>query len=228
MVGTEVRPADYRDLWSNCRRRQCGCRDRVFSILVTINFVVITKGAGRIAEVAARFTLDALPGKQMAIDAELNAGIIDEDAAKARRLEIAREADFYGAMDGASKFIRGDAIAGILITLINIIGGILIGVVQHGMPFEISADLYSADHWRWFGGQLPALVISGAAGLLVTRVPSKDGDENSELHNLLASQLFSRQDRYLPLHLTHSVFNDTWASASVPCASSNNSRCGLL
>ena len=180
----------------------------VFSILVTINFVVITKGAGRIAEVAARFTLDALPGKQMAIDAELNAGIIDEGAAKSRRLDIAREADFYGAMDGASKFIRGDAIAGILITLINIIGGILIGVVQHGMPFENALQTYTVlTIGDGLVGQLPALVISGAAGLLVTRVPSKDGDENSELHNLLASQLFSKTRPLIYLCISLTVFS---------------------
>ena len=107
----------------------------VFVILVTINFVVITKGAGRIAEVAARFTLDAMPGKQMAIDADLNTGLIDEDEAKKSRKGVAKEADFYGAMDGASEVIRGDAIAGILITIVNIIGGILIGVVQQDMPF---------------------------------------------------------------------------------------------
>ena len=115
----------------------------VFSILVVINFVVITKGAGRVAEVAARFTLDAMPGKQMAIDAELNAGHIDEPTARRRRDSIMREADFYGAMDGASKFIRGDAIAGILITLINIVGGIIIGVVQNGLDLSTALENYT-------------------------------------------------------------------------------------
>ena len=108
----------------------------VFVILVVINFVVITKGSGRIAEVAARFTLDAMPGKQMSIDADLNAGLIDEDQARNRRTQISKEAEFYGAMDGASKFVRGDAIAGIIITLINIIGGLVIGVLQMGLNFS--------------------------------------------------------------------------------------------
>src|SRR5690625_3125328 len=107
----------------------------IFLVLVLINFIVITKGSGRIAEVAARFTLDALPGKQMAIDADLNAGLVDEAEARRRRTEVGREADFYGAMDGASKFVRGDAIAGLVITAINIIGGLIVGVIQHSMTF---------------------------------------------------------------------------------------------
>jgi flagellar biosynthesis protein FlhA len=115
----------------------------VFIILVIINFVVITKGAGRIAEVAARFTLDAMPGKQMAIDAELNAGIIDELTATSRRLKVQKEADFYGAMDGASKFVRGDAVAGILITFINVIGGFGIGMLQKGMPIDQALQKYT-------------------------------------------------------------------------------------
>jgi len=115
----------------------------VFAILVVINFVVITKGAGRVAEVAARFTLDALPGKQMSIDADLNAGAINEETARARRSEVAREADFYGAMDGASKFVRGEAIAGILIVFINIIGGIIIGAVQRGMSVGDAAQTFT-------------------------------------------------------------------------------------
>ena len=115
----------------------------VFLILVVINFVVITKGAGRIAEVSARFTLDALPGKQMAIDAELNAGIIDEVTATSRRVKVQKEADFYGAMDGASKFVRGDAIAGLLITFINVIGGIIIGVMQQNMTFADAGRVYT-------------------------------------------------------------------------------------
>src|SRR5437867_636965 len=114
----------------------------VFSILVVINFVVITKGAGRIAEVSARFTLDAMPGKQMAIDADLNAGLIGEDEARRRRAEIAEEADFYGAMDGSSKFVRGDAIAGILILFINIIGGLTIGILQHDLSLATAANNY--------------------------------------------------------------------------------------
>ncbi|MBZ0254109.1 MAG: FHIPEP family type III secretion protein, partial [Candidatus Methylomirabilis sp.] len=115
----------------------------VFAILVIINFAVITKGAGRIAEVAARFTLDSMPGKQMAIDADLNAGLINEDEARRRRRDIAREADFYGAMDGASKFVRGDAVAGIMITFVNIVGGFVIGVLQQGMDVGAAAETYT-------------------------------------------------------------------------------------
>ncbi|MGM0646515.1 MAG: FHIPEP family type III secretion protein, partial [Thermodesulfobacteriota bacterium] len=115
----------------------------VFMILVVINFIVITKGAGRVAEVSARFTLDAMPGKQMAIDADLNAGLIDESEARRRREDIAQEADFFGAMDGASKFVRGDAIAGIIITLVNIIAGFIIGVAQNGMPMMEAAQTYT-------------------------------------------------------------------------------------
>jgi flagellar biosynthesis protein FlhA len=117
----------------------------VFIILVIINFMVITKGAGRIAEVGARFVLDGMPGKQMAIDADLNAGLIGEDEAK-RRSEVTQEADFYGSMDGASKFVRGDAIAGILIMVINVIGGLLVGVLQHGMSWAMRRKLYPVDH----------------------------------------------------------------------------------
>jgi flagellar biosynthesis protein FlhA len=142
----------------------------VFIILVIINFVVITKGAGRIAEVAARFTLDAMPGKQMAIDAELNAGIIDELTATSRRLKVQKEADFYGAMDGASKFVRGDAVAGILITFINVIGGFAIGIMQKGMPMDQALQKYTLlSIGDGLVSQVPALVISVAAGLLVTR-----------------------------------------------------------
>jgi flagellar biosynthesis protein FlhA len=142
----------------------------VFIILIVINFVVITKGAGRIAEVSARFTLDALPGKQMAIDAELNAGIIDEQTATARRVKIQKEADFYGAMDGASKFVRGDAVAGILITLVNIIGGFAIGVLQMGMSLgEAAAKFTLLSIGDGLVSQIPALIVSVGAGILVTR-----------------------------------------------------------
>ena len=142
----------------------------VFLILVIVNFVVITKGSGRIAEVAARFTLDAMPGKQMAIDAELNAGVIDEATATARRSKIQKEADFYGKMDGASKFVRGDAIAGILITLINVVAGIAIGSLQRGMPLEASLKTYSLlSIGDGLVSQIPALILSLAAGLLITR-----------------------------------------------------------
>jgi len=142
----------------------------VFAILVIINFVVITRGAARIAEVAARFTLDAMPGKQMAIDADLNAGLIDEDEARRRRAEIAREADFYGAMDGASKFVRGDAIAGLVITIINIIGGLIIGVLQQGMDLKTAAQTYTVlTVGDGLVTQIPALIISTAAGIIVSR-----------------------------------------------------------
>ncbi len=142
----------------------------IFLVLVLINFVVITKGSGRIAEVAARFTLDAMPGKQMAIDADLNAGLIDETEAQTRRIEIGREADFYGAMDGASKFVRGDAMAGLLITAINIIGGLIIGMVQLGMPFdEAGTTFVILSIGDGLVSQIPALLISTSAGIIVSR-----------------------------------------------------------
>jgi len=146
----------------------------VFTILVIIQFVVITKGAGRISEVSARFTLDAMPGKQMAIDADLNAGLISEDIARSRRSEISREADFYGAMDGASKFVRGDAIAGILITLINIIGGFVIGMAMKDMSVTDSLRTYTLlSVGDGLVTQVPALIVSVAAGLIVTRAASE-------------------------------------------------------
>lgn len=142
----------------------------MFLVLVIINFVVITKGSGRIAEVGARFTLDAMPGKQMAIDADLNSGLLDEQEAKKRREEIAREADFYGAMDGASKFVRGDAIAGLIITAINIVGGLVVGVLQHGMPFGQAGETFSLlSIGDGLVSQIPALLISTAAGIIVAR-----------------------------------------------------------
>ncbi len=145
----------------------------VFSILVIINFVVVTKGAGRIAEVTARFTLDALPGKQMAIDADVNAGTITQEEASIRRTEIRSEADFYGSMDGASKFVRGDAIAGILILFINILGGLGIGMVQHGLPFEQAVRNYTLlTIGDGLVAQIPSLLISSAAAIIVTRVSS--------------------------------------------------------
>ncbi len=146
----------------------------IFIILVIINFIVITKGAGRVAEVAARFTLDAMPGKQMAIDADLNAGLISEDDARRRRSEVAQEADFYGAMDGASKFVRGDAIAGILITLVNIIGGIIVGVWQNGMNFTDATKIFTLlTVGDGLVSQVPALIISVAAGMIITRNTSE-------------------------------------------------------
>ncbi len=142
----------------------------IFIILVLINFMVITKGAGRVAEVAARFTLDAMPGKQMAIDADLNAGLINENEARQRREEISNEASFHGAMDGASKFVKGDAIAGIIITLVNIGAGFIIGVLQKGMPMaEAAANYTILTVGDGLVGQIPALIISTAAGILVTR-----------------------------------------------------------
>jgi flagellar biosynthesis protein FlhA len=148
----------------------------VFIILVIINFMVVTKGAGRVAEVAARFTLDAMPGKQMAIDADLNAGLINDVEAKRRRKEVAEEADFYGSMDGASKFVRGDAIAGILITAVNIVGGIIIGVAQNDMDFATAAKTFTLlTVGDGLVTQIPALIISTAAGIIVTR---STNDEN--------------------------------------------------
>jgi flagellar biosynthesis protein FlhA len=147
----------------------------IFLILIVIQFVVVTNGAGRVAEVAARFTLDAMPGKQMAIDADLNAGQITDEQAKHRRAEIAKEADFYGAMDGASKFVKGDAMAGILIVLINLIGGIIIGVLQQGMPFTEAAQHFSLlTVGDGLTAQIPALMISVATGIIVTRSASDD------------------------------------------------------
>jgi flagellar biosynthesis protein FlhA len=147
----------------------------VFAILVVINFMVITKGAGRIAEVGARFTLDAMPGKQMAIDADLNAGLIGEDVARKRRQEVGQEADFYGAMDGASKFVRGDAVAGILILFINLIGGLIVGVLQHNMDIAMAAKNYTLlAIGDGLVAQIPALVISTAAGVVVSRVSTEE------------------------------------------------------
>jgi flagellar biosynthesis protein FlhA len=152
----------------------------VFSILVLINFMVITKGSTRVAEVAARFVLDSMPGKQMAVDADLNAGLIDDAQAKARRAEILQDANFYGAMDGSSKFVKGDAVAGIIITLINIIGGFLIGVFQHGMTVSDSASTFTLlTIGDGLVGQIPALIISTATGIMITR-SSSDGDNFAE------------------------------------------------
>ncbi|WP_296891979.1 flagellar biosynthesis protein FlhA [Thiobacillus sp.] len=157
----------------------------VFVILVVINFIVITKGAGRIAEVSARFTLDAMPGKQMAIDADLNAGLIDENEARRRRAEISQEADFYGSMDGASKFVRGDAIAGILILLINIVGGLVIGLMQHDLSLADAAQNYTLlAIGDGLVAQIPALVISIAAGIIVSRVSTEEDIAGQMLSNV--------------------------------------------
>ncbi len=160
----------------------------VFLILVIINFIVITKGAGRIAEVAARFTLDSMPGKQLAVDADLNAGFINEAEARARRHEIGREADFYGAMDGASKFVRGDAIAGIIILLVNLIGGILVGLFQHDLGLTEALGRYALlTVGDGLVTQIPALIISTAAGIVVSRASSEQ-----DLSREFSTQIFGR------------------------------------
>ena len=157
----------------------------VFAILVIINFVVVTKGAGRVSEVSARFTLDAMPGKQMAIDADLNSGLIDQDEARARREEVGREADFYGAMDGASKFVRGDAVAGILILLINIIGGLAIGMGQHDLDLSTAMRFYALlTIGDGLVAQLPSLLLSTSAAIIVTRVSTAE-----DLGNQVSTQL---------------------------------------
>ena len=159
----------------------------VFIILIIINFMVITKGAGRIAEVGARFTLDGMPGKQMAIDADLNAGLIGEEEAKRRRKEVTQEADFYGSMDGASKFVRGDAIAGLMIMAINIIGGLIIGVMQHDMSVGMAGETYTLlTIGDGLVAQIPSLVISTAAGVVVTRVVN-----DQDVGEQMVDQLFT-------------------------------------
>lgn len=160
----------------------------VFTILVIINFVVVTKGAGRVSEVSARFTLDAMPGKQMAIDADLNAGLIDQDEARTRRDEVAQEADFYGAMDGASKFVRGDAVAGILILFINIIGGLAIGMLQHDLDLSTALRFYALlTIGDGLVAQIPSLLLSTSAAIIVTRVASSKQDMGGQI----VSQLFT-------------------------------------
>ena len=159
----------------------------VFVILTIINFTVVTKGAGRIAEVGARFTLDAMPGKQMAIDADLNAGLIGEDEARRRRMEVGQESEFYGAMDGASKYVRGDAIVGVLVIIINIVGGLIVGVVQHDMPFADAVKNYTLlAIGDGLVAQIPSLIISVAAGVVVSRVAN-----NQDISTQLINQLFS-------------------------------------
>lgn len=159
----------------------------VFVILTIINFTVVTKGAGRIAEVGARFTLDAMPGKQMAIDADLNAGLIGEDVARRRRTEIGQESEFYGAMDGASKYVRGDAVAGILVIIINIVGGLIVGMVQHDLAFGDAVKNYTLlAIGDGLVAQIPSLIISIAAGLVVSRVANEQ-----DIGSQLVNQLFS-------------------------------------
>ncbi|MBP0048512.1 flagellar biosynthesis protein FlhA [Marinobacterium sp. AK62] len=160
----------------------------VFLILVIINFVVVTKGAGRISEVSARFTLDAMPGKQMAIDADLNAGLINQDEARDRRREVTQEADFYGAMDGASKFVRGDAVAGILILVINLLGGLGIGMVQHGLNFDMALQYYSLlTIGDGLVAQIPSLLLSTAAAVMVTRANSSEAMGTQVFRQMFAS-----------------------------------------
>ncbi|HID81275.1 MAG TPA: flagellar biosynthesis protein FlhA [Chromatiales bacterium] len=159
----------------------------VFAILVIINFVVVTKGAGRVSEVTARFTLDAMPGKQMAIDADLNAGLIDQDQARKRREDVAQEADFYGSMDGASKFVRGDAVAGLLILFINLIGGLAIGIGQHDLSFSVAAENYTLlTIGDGLVAQIPSLLLSMATAIIVTRVSS-----SQDMGEQIIGQMFS-------------------------------------
>lgn len=159
----------------------------IFAILVIINFVVVTKGAGRVSEVSARFTLDAMPGKQMAIDADLNAGVIDQDEARTRRQEIGEEADFYGSMDGASKFVRGDAIAGILILFINIVGGLIIGTSQHDLSLSAAVHNYTLlTIGDGLVAQIPSLLLSTAVAIIVTRV-----SKSQDMRNQVSTQLFN-------------------------------------
>lgn len=162
----------------------------VFVILTIINFTVVTKGAGRIAEVGARFALDAMPGKQMAIDADLNAGLIAEQEARKRRTEVAQEAEFYGAMDGASKYVKGDAVAGIMVTLINVIGGLVVGMVQHDLSFSAASKIYALlAIGDGLVAQIPSLIISTAAGIVVSRVASEQ-----DIGNQFISQLFAKPE----------------------------------
>ena len=167
----------------------------VFLILVIIQFVVITNGAGRVAEVAARFTLDGMPGKQMAIDADLNAGQLTDEEARTRRLEISREADFYGAMDGASKFVKGDAVAGLVIVMVNLIGGIAVGMTQHGFSVTESVHTFSLlTIGDGLAAQIPALLISTATGIIVTRSAS-EADLGSELVGQILRQPLKRRTK---------------------------------
>src|SRR5690606_24671013 len=159
----------------------------VFAILVLVNFVVITKGSGRIAEVSARFSLDAMPGKQMAIDADLSSGLINEDQARLRRKELEEESNFYGAMDGAAKFVRGDAVAGLLITFINVIGGMIIGVAQQGLDFSEAAESYTVlTVGDGLVSQIPALIVSTGAGLLVSKASTTGSTDKAFFGQLSA------------------------------------------
>ena len=181
----------------------------VFIILTIINFTVVTKGAGRIAEVGARFALDAMPGKQMAIDADLNAGLIVEQEARRRRTEVAQEAEFYGAMDGASKYVKGDAVAGIIVTIINIVGGLIVGMVQHDLDFSNASKIYTLlAIGDGLVAQIPSLIISTAAGIVVSRVAS-DQDIGSQFIN----QLFAKPQ---VLYITAAIIGGLGAIPGMP------------
>jgi flagellar biosynthesis protein FlhA len=181
----------------------------VFIILTIINFMVVTKGAGRIAEVGARFALDAMPGKQMAIDADLNAGLIGEQEARKRRTEVAQEAEFYGAMDGASKYVKGDAVAGIIVTIINIVGGLIVGMVQHDLDFASASKIYALlAIGDGLVAQIPSLIISTAAGIVVSRVAS-DQDIGSQFIN----QLFGKPQ---VLYITGAIIGGLGAIPGMP------------
>ena len=183
----------------------------VFAILVIINFVVVTKGAGRVSEVSARFTLDAMPGKQMAIDADMNAGVISQDEARRRRADISREADFYGSMDGASKFVRGDAIAGILILFINIIGGLVVGMVQHNLSLSMAAENYVLlTIGDGLVAQIPSLLLSTATAIVVTRI-----SDSAEMNDQIVSQLF---DSPRPLFIAAAVIGSLGLVPGMPNA----------
>ena len=183
----------------------------VFAILVIINFVVVTKGAGRVSEVSARFTLDAMPGKQMAIDADMNAGVISQDEARRRRADISREADFYGSMDGASKFVRGDAIAGILILFINIIGGLVVGMVQHNLSLSVAAENYVLlTIGDGLVAQIPSLLLSTATAIVVTRI-----SDSAEMNDQIVTQLF---DSPRPLFIAAAVIGSLGLVPGMPNA----------
>ena len=183
----------------------------VFAILVIINFVVVTKGAGRVSEVSARFTLDAMPGKQMAIDADMNAGVISQDEARQRRADISREADFYGSMDGASKFVRGDAIAGILILFINIIGGLVVGMVQHNLSLSVAAENYVLlTIGDGLVAQIPSLLLSTATAIVVTRI-----SDSAEMNDQIVTQLF---DSPRPLFIAAAVIGSLGLVPGMPNA----------
>ncbi|MBC3874989.1 flagellar biosynthesis protein FlhA [Undibacterium flavidum] len=181
----------------------------VFVILTIINFTVVTKGAGRIAEVGARFALDAMPGKQMAIDADLNAGLIAEDEARRRRTEVAQEAEFYGAMDGASKYVKGDAVAGIMVTIINVVGGLIVGMVQHDLDFSAASKIYALlAIGDGLVAQIPSLIISTAAGIVVSRVAS-----DQDIGNQFINQLFAKPE---VMYITASIIGGMGVIPGMP------------